>query len=75
MESDWHENFNAVDYRARPVNDRRKPRPFVRNRLTLKGPPPGWSRHTKQEDNCPTPNMTLNKCQWWHPNQVIIQVK
>ena len=47
MESDWNKDLDKVDYRARPVNDRRKPIPLVINRLTLRGPPPGWPRHTK----------------------------
>ena len=53
MESDWDEDLDKVDYRARPTNDQRKSRPLVRNRLTLRGPPPGWPRDTKQEDKCP----------------------
>ena len=30
MESDWDEDLDKVDYRARLANDRRKPRPLVR---------------------------------------------
>ena len=75
MESDWDENLENVDYRARPANQRRKPRPLVRSRLTLRGPPLGGPRHTKQEDKCPALNVALNICQWWHPNKIIIQVK
>ena len=75
MESDWDEDLDKVDYRAKSANERRKPRPLVRNRLTLRGPPPGWPRNTKEEDKCPTPNTVLNICQWWHPNKIIIQVK
>ena len=55
MESDWDQDLEKVDYRARPANQRRKPRPLVRNRLTLRGPPPGGPRHTKQGDKCPIP--------------------
>ena len=43
-------NIDKIDYRARPADDRRKPKPILRCRPTLRRSPPNWLR-----DDCPTP--------------------
>ena len=44
------EDIDEIDHRARPANDRRKPKPILRCRPTLRRSPPNWLR-----DDCPKP--------------------
>ena len=44
------ENIDEIDYRARPANDMRMPKPILRCRPSFRRSPPNWLR-----DDCPTP--------------------
>ena len=50
LEMETDEDIDEVEYRARPANDRRKPKLILRCRHTLRRSPPNWLR-----DDCPTP--------------------
>ena len=46
LETETDDDTDEIDYRARPANDRRKPKPILRCRLTLRRSPPNWLRDT-----------------------------
>ena len=57
-ESAWDEDLDKVDYRARPANDKRKPKTLMRNKLNSRGTPSCWPRNMKEE-KCLTPQHSL----------------
>ena len=50
LELETDNDLDEIDYRARPANDRRPPKPILRCRLTLRRSPPNWDKN-----DCPTP--------------------
>ena len=50
LETEVDEDLDEIDYRARPANDRRKPKSILRCRPTLRRSPPNWLKN-----DCPTP--------------------
>ena len=50
LEMEMDEDLDEIDYRARLTNDRRKPRPILRCRPTLRRSPPNWLKN-----DCHTP--------------------
>ena len=59
IESDWDEDLDRVDYRARPANDKRKPNTLMRNKLNIRGTPTCWPRNM-EEEKCPTSRTVQN---------------
>ena len=57
VESDWDEDLESVDYRARPTNDMRKPKTLMRKNLNNRGMPSCWPRNMREE-NCPSPQQS-----------------
>ena len=59
IESDWDEDLESVDYRARKSNDKRKPKTLMRKKLNIRGTPSCWPRNLTEE-KCPTPSIVQN---------------
>ena len=65
VESDWDEDLESVDYRARTPNDKRKPKTLMRKNLNIRGMPSCWPRNMREKYL--TPCTVQNTYQWLHP--------
>ena len=59
VKSDWDEDLEDVDCKARLPNDKRKPKTLMRKKLNIKGMPFCWPRNMREE-KCPTPSTVQN---------------
>ena len=63
VESVWDKDLESVHYKARPPNDKRKPKTLMRKNFNIRGMPSCWPRNFREE-KCSTPSIVQNIFPW-----------